>query len=523
MRPPTPSVPYDRLGTTGGPTGVSGTDGEGGLVAGGGANGTGGGTDDVAAPTPAAVDRRALVEDLRSLAALRSRTSVRDRPFPTLFALLPPDVVGDKERRLVALRTLVDQGIGRIDDDDHRKAAGPLFGFTDGRWRPLTERGQEAAAAFGCGWDNYRRRRTNGVSLLEETTDALARALEADRPAPAPAAPAPPVVLVGPAPDTGTDDTPPSRADPAALPTPRPRRRVLASVAGAVLVGLLAAVLVARVVDRSPDPVDCGLFAADLGDLPRNADADLRAWAPAFRGAADALGSGSTRCAAVMGHMHGVVTQRVAASSTEPASLLVAVGSDHRRVVALHHDELLEFRDLGQDERTGVVGLGRPVARDDQAGGIRLVRFTHGVVVTQPDGPSRSVYNQFWEAWTGAGGRTGRLGLPVSDRYLAADDGIYVQEFQGGEIRNGRDQPQPQATVVLGHDRTPALPDDYLNLVLRTGDDTAWLIGADGVRHWLPSDLDYACATAEQGASPSARISAAAIEALPRGKEYTCL
>ena len=95
------------------------------------------------------LDGDGLVDDLRQLITLRTRTSVRDRPFPVLVGLLDPEDRHAPDRRFKALSDLIDTGIDRIDDPAHRRAAAALLGGGDGRWRTVAARGSEAAREFG--------------------------------------------------------------------------------------------------------------------------------------------------------------------------------------------------------------------------------------------------------------------------------------------------------------------------------------------------------------------------------------
>ena len=125
--------------------------------------------DDANLPAP---DPRALVEELRQLLGLRSRQSLRDRTFPELFTLLADEDRATPDRRFAALTRLLDDAIAAIDDPAHRHAAAALVGSGPGRWRTVTQRGTDAASAFGCGWDAYRRKRASGTSQLDDTLDA---------------------------------------------------------------------------------------------------------------------------------------------------------------------------------------------------------------------------------------------------------------------------------------------------------------------------------------------------------------
>src|SRR5690606_4434729 len=115
--------------------------------------------------------------ELRQLMALRSRSSVRDRSCPELDRLLESSDRETRDSRFAALTRSIDAAIDDIVDPAHRAAAGSLLGSSDGRWRTVSQRGADAAAEFGCGWDAYRRRRTNGPSQLDDTLQALAQSM----------------------------------------------------------------------------------------------------------------------------------------------------------------------------------------------------------------------------------------------------------------------------------------------------------------------------------------------------------
>ncbi|MEO6629254.1 MAG: hypothetical protein ABIP03_11880, partial [Aquihabitans sp.] len=273
------------------------------------------------APTVAAVT--SIGDDLRQLMALRSRSSLRDRHFANLFSLLDPSELNGRDRRYAALTSLLDEGISAMADTAHREAARALLGSGPGRWRTVSQRGGEAAAVFNCGWDAYRRRRTNGTSQLDDTLEALAEALAtrptAIGPVPVATPTAPPespgspqgawaktatepriTIEGGPTDLALVAPLAPTRSNPPGQPPPDgvQRRLVLVAAAGALALALATTVLVLSLRSGSTPVakageanrnVACAVLTDKPGDLPAAADAELRRWAPTFTALAATL------------------------------------------------------------------------------------------------------------------------------------------------------------------------------------------------------------------------------------------
>lgn len=492
----------------------------------------------VGAPPTAGEDPTvaALAVDLRTLVGLRSRTAVRDRHLPALLALLPPGAAGDRELRYRTLQDLVGDAVDAVRDPAHRQAATALFGFGDRRWRPLTQRGAEAARTFGLGWDAYRRRRpSTGSSLLEETIEELARGLVPPRSAAAPTAstsplaPAPvdpPPVIVAPVPD------PPSGPDRSVAPSgPGRGRRPALLLAGAALV-VAALVALAVVVTRSGDddggptaapttePAACGVLTGDIGDLPPDAGTELRRWVEPFEAAASELPAASIRCASTIEANGDQVLQRISGDGDPGVAALVASAEGPPAVVALDPVEFPAFRDHQLDQPSPTARIGTPIRRADRDG-LRVIEFTDGVLVREEVGsPPIVVVQNTWRRWLELGGLDGAAGRPLTNRYGLPGVGE-VQEFTGGDLIvpfTGEDvRWEPRAASEQ------QLPDGHRGAVLTTrGRGGSWLIDRSGVRHWITTETAYACATRSLDATAITDVSAAAIAALPAGAPYPC-
>ncbi len=475
-----------------------------------------------------------LADELRTLAGLRSRTAVRDRPLPTLDALLP-DFAGDHEARYAARQALVDQGIERVADDAHRHSAAALLGSGSGRWRPIAKRGAEAAAAFNVGWDAYRRRRpSTGTSLLQETIDELSGALAPSTPAtPAPPRPDPsdvPLVRLGPA--TGDDDRP-APATPPTPPGDGPRRstRTLLLVALGLVTSVLALGAVLSQVSARSDGSDagrngapplCGNLTAAVGRLPDGASDTLRGWVAPFRRAAADLPERSTRCVGLMEQQAGHVFQRISAGDDGGVGALMAPSAGDE-VVALGPLEFPAFRHAEFDEIDRQKRIGSLLGRDDRDDGTRVARFTTGALVQEPgEAPVLTVTGAIWSRWEDEGGLDGRLGRPLTDRYGSSTLGGDVQAFEGGRIITDYVDGTMRVEWATAADRE--LPDDHIGAVLVAENGiTSWFIDPDTLeRRWITTTVDYGCADEAHQAPIHREVSTMAIVQIPIGPAFRC-
>ncbi len=500
------------------------------------------------APLPAGPPP-ALVDELRQLIGLRSRQTLRDRTFPQLFALLAEADRASPDARFAALTRLLDDASAAIDDPAHRHAATALVGSGPGRWRTVTQRGTDAAAAFGCGWDAYRRKRTSGTSQLDDTLDALALrrvggaptdpaqdaiASSGTTPRSGPTAPTAAVapVVLGPA-DPDHSSRAGREPGPAAGGTRRPplRRRdaitlalvVLALVTGAAVAWTASRPDGATTVagpaggDAAEDrPQSCTRLTHRAGDLGPAADAELRAWAPVFREAAAHLPAGGETCAGLLTHELGLVLQPISDGTPQGVGALVAVDDEPRRAVMLHHSEYWTYR-------THVLafgsGIGAPRERADRSDGTWLVKLTQGAIVGGPHEQARVVSGAVFALWVERGGVDGELGLPVSAQRDVPGLGK-VQDFQRGRVVIDYLDPLDVRWEPVAN---PAglLPPQIEGRVLVADDDTSWWIDDDGVRHWLPTQNDFGCATALGGATET-DVPIIAIATLEIGEPSRC-
>ena len=516
--------------------------------------------DTTGGPDPATVTAVApIAEDLRQLIALRSRSSLRDRHFPNLFTLLDPAELNGRDRRYAALTALIDEGISTMADQAHRDAAAALLGSGPGRWRTVSQRGGEAAAVFNCGWDAYRRRRTNGTSQLDDTLDALAETLAARSArtrltsgAPPPDEPAQKVTRPEPlgireaaftavvadssividddptdlALVASTSLTTPSRSHGTTL-GPVRKRIVLVAVAGALVLAIASTALFLELRSESVPAaqagsairnVACDVLTKKPGDLPAAADAELRRWAPLFSAAADALSASEVTCAGPISRYNGFIQQQVSPGSGQGIGALIASTDGGNHVIFLRHHEYWAWRNAF--ERYGIDVVGSPLRRADRADRTQVVELTHGTIVSEGIGqPSFAVLGRVWEEWTRLGGLDGDIGRPLTVVADVSTQGR-VQEFIGGSVTIDF----VDGEISWTHDRNRAdeLPADYLGSVLISSDKTAWLVDAAGTRHWVPTDNDFVCATGDASSNRHDNVPAAAIATLKIGAPFRC-
>jgi hypothetical protein len=502
-------------------------------------------------------DPPTLVDELRQLIGLRSRQSVRDRAFPQLFLLLADRDRTNPDVRFTALTRLLDDAVARIGDPAHRHAAAALVGSGPGRWRTVTQRGTEAAAAFGCGWDAYRRKRASGPSQLDDTLGALVCALHelagprtpspvggAARPPgrgatqaePAPVArvvlgPTPPSVLVDPPPPpvppapTRAADGSPDRPPPA-------RRRGDVVTIGLVALALVTGGAVAWSAARSDRPAattagpdttpagsrsdSCVRLTHRVGDVDPAGDDELAGWGPIFRSAAADLPGGVDTCAGLLTHELDLVLQPISDGSPLGVGALVGVDAEPRRTVLLHHSEYWTYRNHVLSFGSGI---GAPLGRADQEDGTWVVKLTQGAIVGGPYEQARLVSDAVFATWMQRGGVDGEMGLPVAPQRDLPGVGK-VQDFQRGRITVDFLDP----TVVTW---TPVpnpgglLPPQIEDRVVVADDGTSWWIDGGGVRHWIPTNNDFGCASALSG-SPQLELPIIAIATLETGEPSRC-
>jgi len=515
--------------------------------------------------------------------ALRSRSTVRNRPFPALFSLLEPGDLENRDVRYQSLSDLLDRAADTIPEHEHSQAARALLGSGPGRWRTVSQRGGDAAANFGCGWDAYRRRRTNGTSQLDDTLDALTLALLAPvstgpeeleggfegEEAPNRGTPPDPDIIpvsigIGSAEPSGSndpndphdpanpndahtrdddganDDTADDDAAPAQSSGSRSnrRRRLVAALVilfAVVTVGAVAAWVLTR--DDRPsasataptDPANptqpadsepneaCELLTHEVGDLPEQADAELKEWSPRFRELASTLPAGTTACAGLMEHNVGLVVQPVSADRGRGIGAIVSspVGEPH--AVHLRHQEYWNYISSVQNSGSDMVGV--PIDRADRPDGTQVVEFTRGTMVGEnTDPPSFLVYGPAWDEWQRRGDLDGPMGRPVTFIYDKPGVGR-VQEFTGGQLivdyATAKIRWEPVANPAS------ELPYPLTDSVLRSDDATTWFVDDEGHRHWIPTNNDFNCAT-RSGLDQYDSVPAYAIATLPVEAPFRC-
>ena len=494
----------------------------------------------------------AIVDELRQLMALRSRSSVRDRACPELDRLLEPADLRSRDTRYVARANLLSDAIEHIHDQSHRTAAEALLGSGEGRWRTVAQRGSDAAAAFGCGWDAYRRRRTSGTSQLDDTLTALVEALVVanDRDvepatttttktttntAESPAAP--------PALDPTAETTPvtASRVSPVvigkgsgALPDPEPEGRgaeevaeVPSAAAGRRLpayavitagVALLAAVVGFRYVtaadDDSSDTI-CSVLPGKVGDLPQGADEAMKVWSARFRAFARTLPAEAVECAGTMQRKHGLVIQPVAEPNPLGVGAIVAGDQSESKLVYLDYLEYWSYRT--HLDRYGVEMLGIPLRRADRDGS-NLVMLSRGALVGEAPPVSFVVMGVVWKEWMDRGGLDSDMGLPISA--MRDSGGERIQDFENGRLVIDLVDPD-QVRWEPVDNAAAALPTEIRQSVLQAEDGTSWFVDQDLVRHWMPTTNDYGCTTG-LGTPQHTSVPAQAIVTLAVGEPLRC-
>lgn len=483
---------------------------------------------DGAAPFPVTSQLDQLAEELRAMAGLRSRNAIRDRTFPLLAELIPEDSRDDPERRYAALQQLIEAGLVAMPDGDHRQAATALLAYGSGRWRPLTKRGSEAAAAFGLGWDAYRRRReSTGSALVMETLTELASVLIG---AAAPSTVAEPIPVASVAPVHLAPATPrPIPSIPASQPTTsKPRRPRPALLAGIGVIAVIAITFVAFLALRdsgtdepADEPVNCGNLTNIPGDHAEGASDQITRWSEAFASAAQDLPAGEAECAGSMSQRNGVVYQEISSGINGGVSALMVSENGEGEVVVFDHLEFSRFRAVAWDPSVPPPGIGTPVRRADRDGGPRVVELTNGVLVQEmSEVPAIAVIDEFWTRWLDEGGFAGALGTPVSNVYDLPGTGR-VQEFTEGSLQ--ADYLTGTIEVTRPSPDELELPDDYTGSILVSrGTNTAWFVDDDGIRHWLPTSDAFNCIKLYHHAVVTTGISHAAISQLSAGEPSPC-
>lgn len=464
-----------------------------------------------------------LTGDLRTLVGLRSRTSVRDRPLPELDRHVTDVDLLDRDGRYLARQRLVDEAIAAMSDTAHRQAAEELLSIGPLRWQPLTRRGAAAAAAFGLGWDGYRRRRaTTGTSLLDETVAELATTI---------------VSLTAPGSDryesaheaSDGDPSPPADSHPRVSDRSTARRRRIIAAAVAVAIVLAAGSLIAARNGgtrslRTGSRQQCGTLVEEIGsgsDAP-----SLAPWREPFRAAALHHGADNFRCAALMkvrqidATGESFVYQEVSTGATDPISALVGSSTEPGEVIWFDPVEWGVALDGGTDNPART--LGAPVERIDTGSpDRRAIRFTNGLIHRESsDGPGITVLGAFYEHWLDSGGFDGDLGAPLGSAVELGIDAGRQQAFTGGLLQRGYDL-DAELTIVPYDDETRSLGDASESIVTAE-DGVSWWIDDQGERHWIRTTCAYHRLQSNRARAVVKR-SAIAVLDLPIGPEVaTC-
>lgn len=116
-----------------------------------------------------------------------------------------------------------------------------------------------------------------------------------------------------------------------------------------------------------------------------------------------------------------------------------------------------------------------------------------GLIIAQAvQGPAFWIPGEAVESWMTSGGPTGDIGLPMTDVRFA--DGVPHQDYERGYIREG--EPFEAALHITDPDDAAkhlaqlGFPTEG---ILRSVDGTAWWVGIDGQRHWIPDTDTWHC------------------------------
>lgn len=247
---------------------------------------------------------------------------------------------------------------------------------------------------------------------------------------------------------------------------------------------------------RCPD-----LDMVAIGDLPEDADAELRAFGPRFRDLAAAeLARAELVCAGPIHRWRDLVIQRLFIG-TSPEGTLAASADGHGDVVRFTFPEWKGYRLTGEDDFPFNLG-GRPTGREtftDHS----IVRTTNGGLVSRrPDTHGFLVINGAWTLWADQNGRA-TMGYPETQPALSGTLGIY-QDFSHGWIQipgvlNPFEAEHLGPEAYVWHpvpDPMAHVPPDATGNILEVNE-TSWFIDREGVRHWIPDKREYDCARAE--------------------------
>lgn len=491
-----------------------------------------------------APDTDKLADELRQLMSLRSRSSVRDRACPEFDRLLQDQDRDSRDRRYLARARLIDAAATAIHDPAHSNAARSLLGSGDGRWRTVAQRGAEAAAQFGCGWDAYRRRRTNSTSQLDDTLQALATKLilvaggvdGTVRPGAGVGQPSAPNQTPEPSPGPRGGERPTSEVREVVIarvatpvgeqavvggPIRVARRRWQPRVAAlAALAVVLSAAWFANRPQDSSDTTEEGSSACDIldqqvGALPDGADESLQLWSDRFRAFARTLPPASVQCAGVMEQRHGLIIQPVASPGPMGIGALVAADHPTARIVRLDYLEYFTYRT--NLDRYGVEMVGTPVRRAD-LDDTTVVMLTRGAIVGEAPPVSFLVMGAVWREWNRRGGLDGEMGRPISA--MRDEKGERIQDFEHGRLVMDLSDPERVEWRPMPNGAS-ALPLDLADTLVEAEDGTAWYVGKDLVRHWVPTSNDFNC-TLSLGRFRHRSVPAQAIATLRSGEPYRC-
>lgn len=504
--------------------------------------------------TSTAATESALIEELRALARSRSAVQFDGSPATNIDAIARhgglPATTGRQQ--------VIDDAIEHIGYSQYQESARALLGAGPGRWQPLSQRGEIAAAQFGISYDGFRRARTASPSLLDETLSLLARAIlegpsagAADLGGATPASEdgwsgEPPFAADAPTDhDTSvasqTDPTEPETAPAAGRLSEDGAHPARARVGTLIVVGvvlLIAIALIAAVASRSDSKDDAAEGAAPPNATPVSspppsegavacppsspdisAQPELAPYVDVFTARTDEIVADPAN-----GCPHGGLQTWdafvVLHFATDEGETGVLAATDPSEAVWFTAAQWGSYHQVGGksgDNAQALMGIAE--TPEDHGGYIVIPTDTDAVLVGEtPDSPHFFLLGPARAVWEERGGAQGALGLPTSNPVVIG--GALTQDFEGGYLEQ-----LPDASVVVTMVADPAadLPPlaELEGKIVRHPDATSWYIATDGSRYWIPDGATWDCLG---GASVQAEheIRGYAISTLPYGGPATC-
>lgn len=460
--------------------------------------------------------------ELESIAKARSKLDLSVVDLPSLTAL------AGGSSGLDELYRLINKAIAGL-PSGASEAAEILLADTEQRWRQnLKSRMAAAAPLVGVrSYHTFRdRKRPGGRSRFDELLLAVAVALS-DTTMPGPSEVQMATVTRSGTDRPQTDEVPDTEGDRSHETGEKPSS-ALRSLRLLVALLSVAAVVVwltggqIRKAPASGEPAPIGLTIEGC-DIPLGASTEPQA-APedlvellrvSYQDAGGAIGAG---CPIHMSeHWQDLWLQHLDGGDNRPPGFLVAHPPSDSSIWI----EWSAAEAYRQDARGQVQTIdGYPIESATEDGHHTVELSSGGMLFSQrAGGPAFWIPARAVSAWQARGGAAGELGMPMTKVHYA--DGRLHQDYEHGYMDA---DPEGSVTVVVtGSAEVSAYLGgrDVTDKIIRSNDGTAWWIGDDGIRRWIPDGGVWSCVGGDD-ALADGKMPGWVIASFPVGEPKSC-